>query len=239
MHPMVKTSLFSFIAILLIFSPLQAVGDNQQYFSGTTTRDGISVSVKELSQQDAKRRLGNKFAWGKRKRPYSLIPLSVSVTNNTDRLIEFSKEDIGLKLVSAKELKRSLASRLEAISFFLGTGLIFFMYFSVPILIGMALCSANIFMIIGLYVFATILLPDLFVCCRIWQSSKNRTSAYWKVLAPYKEGYQYVGPDEAEETIIYVRKKDLKKSFNVSVGDVPRNQTINLNIEGAYSRIVQ
>ena len=198
---------YTFIIGIILSSSLQAAPAR---FVHEYTKNGVSVKLQEIPPKEAKRELG--YGFKMRKKPNTTVPVSVTLTNDSNRAINFSKRDLGLTLVSPHDVKRQAESR--AVLYACG-GLLTLLFIVCPLaaIYGIELCfggPAKVAMILGSINIVGILsvIAPTDCCSYKWYDEKKSVRS--RIVTPYEEfDAIQVAPYERLTKVVYVKRKDL------------------------------
>ncbi|OGB98007.1 hypothetical protein A3F06_02035 [candidate division TM6 bacterium RIFCSPHIGHO2_12_FULL_36_22] len=198
---------YTFIIGLIFTGGLQAA---TAQFAHKHTKNGAQIELQEMSPKEAKKQLG--YGFYKRQKPNATVPVSVTITNDSNRCVNFSKHDLGLRLVSPEDVKQQVESRARL---FASGGILTFLFLICPmaIFLGVVLftCApAEVAMLFGSITLGGILgvIAPTTCCGYLWYDEKK--SVCKKIVTPYENfNAIQIAPHERLTKIVYVKRKDL------------------------------
>jgi len=219
--------LYSYFLLFLLVPALQAKKPEPSYFSYNEKKNGVIVDVQELSPKKADKRLG--YGFKGRQKADSIIPLKCRVTNDSNRTIRFSKNDISLDLISQKLIKNKVEAKSS--KYFWGGGMGGLLLFLTSPWIAWIVTMLTVGLEGGMAIAAAFFLPFIamgaltisFVGFGL--SDYLQKKARLKILNPYESlGAMELEPGESVEFNLYTRKKALASPFSMTVHDVGNQQ---------------
>ncbi|OGB97550.1 hypothetical protein A3F06_03395 [candidate division TM6 bacterium RIFCSPHIGHO2_12_FULL_36_22] len=217
MYTMTQSSFFMFIIGIVFASPLQAAqskpSNRQKHYSHEYMKNGVSISIQEMTPQESKEKLGNEFK--RRNKAHAIIPLAVKVTNHSSRGINFSRDDINLKLASLQDV-RIQAEFQARLYVAIGAGACIFAPFIFIAGIWCAILAAwagwPLLVFEGILIGSLIVSMAPSVICGL-QYRKEKKKIRDNITSPYETfGMNYIAPNETLTKVVYIKRKDLPQS---------------------------
>ncbi|HJM69030.1 MAG TPA: hypothetical protein QGF02_03730 [Candidatus Babeliales bacterium] len=243
MYTMRHLSLFALILSVIIASPLRAA-----FFSAEDHNKGISVRVQELSPKQAQKKLNNSFS--RRHHQESTIPLEVTVTNNSNKSVDFLQKDIRLQLKLLEEFKQEQKSKRT----FGLIGMTLLSIVALPVLsfvamigvelLGGALLATMMFIGTNGVSLQAIALSSLLVI-PVLLCIAGVVGIVWSLDALWNQAFNedgkldsyavndllFIEPKTTRMTTVFVKKKNMRKAFAALVRDSKTKKTIPLWLE--------
>ncbi len=215
------------------------------YIDYQATKQGITVCVKQLCQEDCKPLLGNRAGrlWKKHRRRKPIIPLQLAITNQTNRLVALQPQDIDLKLTPYN----TVARRLHRNSFIQLFGELFAgVAITGALVVGtvIALSTSGLLLVLignikalipaAIISGAGLLIPPLFLtigtpAISTWNVARTakQNVAIKKELKSYSLRHALlIEPYQTVDTLIFVSKDNYKQDFEIAMRDpkLPQNR---------------
>lgn len=208
------------------------------YIDYQETKQGITLRVKQLSQDDCKFLMGDraKFLWKKRRRRKPIVTIQLSLTNDVNNLIALKPTDIDLKLVEYKRVARHLhrnsfmqlfgqlfagavitvavaAGSIFALS---ATGMLVVLAGSMKailpatILGGIGILAPPAFLVIGGPILST---------AKLTQSARQNAAVRQGLKTHNLRQALLVEPHQTVDTLIFVEKQNYRRNFTITIRD--------------------
>ena len=213
MNILLRLTFLTFTLGLGLTGSLQAAKSKQskqKQFSHEYMKNGVSIKYKEITSQESKKRLGHSF--NLRRGSDRIIPIEVKITNHSSRGVNFSKDDLDLKLVSLNEVKAYVKyqARMERIWGIECSVLLAPIAYFAVVIAALACAVINPW-----WLFPGVLVTSLIVtaaptAAAYWSYRKAQESVHNKMLTPYARfDIDYIAPNKTLTQVVYVKRKDL------------------------------
>ncbi len=206
MNILLRLTFLTFTLGLGLTSQLQAAKSKQSKqkpFFHRYKKNGFSIKLREMTPQESKKRLSHPFE--PRKGSDSIIPLEVKITNHSSRGVNFSKDELNLKLVSRNKVIASVRRQLGPIRELI------ICLLCLLIIMLIAFILMFIFPWAGITFYMLMNIVALPYCQPIIKRQMNIRKVCINVTCPYIrfDYLNYIARKKTLTQVIYVKRKDL------------------------------